>query len=145
MRAATTKIPHLLSEKDLLKTPKVMYDLFTMHEYDGDGRRNNSEIYKTKTKEKIPRLVALPSPRLRKWRSTVFRCPKTPITSWTYPRWDGGPILVGQRNTGLGKVWAVKLQRMWIIYMWTFKIFNKSGLGYGLRCKNNGDGEDLEN
>ena len=26
-----------------------------------------------------------------------------------------------------------------------FKIFNKKGLGYGLRYKNNGDGEDLEN
>ena len=26
MRAATTKIPHLLYEKDLLKTPNGMYD-----------------------------------------------------------------------------------------------------------------------
>ena len=26
-----------------------------------------------------------------------------------------------------------------------FKIFSKRGLGYGLRYKNNGDGEDLEN
>ena len=93
MRAATTKIPHLLYEKDLLKTPKVMYDVFTMHVYDGDGRKN-PEIYRTKTKKKIPRLVALPSSRLRKLRLTVFQCPKTPKTSWTYPRWDGGPILV---------------------------------------------------
>ena len=29
--------------------------------------------------------------------------------------------------------------------MWTFKIFSKSGLEYGLRYKNNEDGEDLEN
>ena len=91
-----------------------MYDLFTVHVYDGDGRKN-PEIYKTKTKEKIPRLVTLPSPRLRKWRLTVFRCPKTLKTSWTYPRWDGGPILVGQRNTGLGTVWAVKLQKIGIL------------------------------
>ena len=27
--------------------------------------------------------------------------------------------------------------------MWNFKIFNKSGLEWGLRYKNNGDGEDL--
>ena len=47
-----------------------------------------TKIQKAKIKEKIPRLVALPSPRLQKWRSTVFWGPKTPKKSWTYPRWD---------------------------------------------------------
>ena len=45
-----------------------------------------------------------PPRRLRKLRPTVIRCPKTPKTSRTYPRLDGGPSLVGQRNTGLGAV-----------------------------------------
>ena len=99
MRAATIKIPHLLYEKDLLKTPKIMYDfiynLWFMNVYDGDGRKTRN-IYKAKTKEKIPRLVALPSPRLRKkWRPTVFRCLKTPKKSRTYPRLDKGPSLTG--------------------------------------------------
>ena len=44
---------------------------------------------------KILRLVALPSPRLRKWGPTVFRCPKTPKTSRTYPRLDWDPTLEG--------------------------------------------------
>ena len=50
MRAATTKMLHLLYEKDLLKTPQVcvilftICDLFMMNVYDGDGR-NKPEIY----------------------------------------------------------------------------------------------------
>ena len=47
----------------------------------GMGEKN--KIYKTKAKEKIPRLVALPFPRLQKWRLTVYRRPKTPKTSRT--------------------------------------------------------------
>ena len=36
-----------------------------MNSYDGDGRKTPKNIYKNKeTKEKNPRLVALPSPRL---------------------------------------------------------------------------------
>ena len=58
MRAATTKIPHLLYEKDLLKTPKVMYDLFTMHVYDGDGRKTPKY---TKRKPRKKFTVWLPS------------------------------------------------------------------------------------
>ena len=59
MRAATTKIPHLLYEKDLLKTPSTMHDFiynlwfFTMKVNDGDGREN-SETKKEETKEKFP-------------------------------------------------------------------------------------------
>ena len=66
MRAAITKIPHLLYEEVLLKIPRFMndfiymYDLFTMNVMGmGEKPRN---IYKNKGK--IPRLVALPSPRL---------------------------------------------------------------------------------
>ena len=35
-------------------------------------------------------------------------------------------------------------QVIWFLYIWMFKIFSKTGLVYGLRYKNNGDGEDLE-
>ena len=49
MRAATTKIPHLLYEKDLLKTPKVMYDFiyslwFIYNEYIWWEWEKNPEI-----------------------------------------------------------------------------------------------------
>ena len=64
MRAATTKIPHLLDEKDLLKTPKVMYDFYNLwfiyNECIWWGWEKKPEIYKAKTKEKIPRLVVHP-------------------------------------------------------------------------------------
>ena len=66
--------------------------------------------------EKIPRSVTLPSP-VYKIGCRLFSGAKEPKKSRTYPRWDGGPSLVGQRNIGLGTVWAVKLQRMWIIYI----------------------------
>ena len=65
MRAATTKIPHLLNEKDLLKTLDVMYDFiynfwFIYNELCmmgmGEKPRN---VQKAKDKEKFP--VWLPS------------------------------------------------------------------------------------
>ena len=65
MHTATTKIPHLLYEEDLLKTPKVMYDfiysfvIFLLWIYMlgmGEKPRN---IYNTRNKEKFP--VWLPS------------------------------------------------------------------------------------
>ena len=49
-----------------------------------------------KTKEKIPRLVALPA-LSTKWRPTVFRFPKTPKTSQTCPRWERDPSFMGQK------------------------------------------------
>ena len=55
-----------------------------MNLYAGDERKTPKYV-QNENQGKIPRLVALPSPRLRKWRPTVFRCPKT---SRTYPRWD---------------------------------------------------------
>ena len=74
----------------------TVYDLFTMNIYDGNGRKTPKYV-QTKTKEKFP--VWLPSyPPVyekKKWSLTVFRCPKTPKTSRTYPRWDGGPSLTG--------------------------------------------------
>ena len=66
MRAAITKIPHLLYEEVLLKIPRLMndfiykYDLFTMNVM-GMGEKTRN-IYKNKGK--IPRLVTFPSPRL---------------------------------------------------------------------------------
>ena len=35
-----------------------------------------------------------------KWRPTVFRCPKTPKTSQTYPRRERKPSLMGQKIWG---------------------------------------------
>ena len=54
MRAETTKIPHLLFEKGLLKTPNVLkcVILFTIDDlYDGNGRKN-TEIFKNENKGK---------------------------------------------------------------------------------------------
>ena len=42
----------------------TIYGLFTKMLYDGDGRKS-PKYTKDETKEKIPRLVALPSSRLR--------------------------------------------------------------------------------
>ena len=35
-----------------------------------------------------------------KRRPTVFRCPKTPKTSRTYPKWERVPNLMGQKRQG---------------------------------------------
>ena len=64
------------------------YDLFTMRI--GEKPRNT-----IKQKMRKPR---------KQWRPTVFRCSKTLKTSWTYPRWERDPNLMGQKNTGSGVV-----------------------------------------
>ena len=48
----------------------TIYDLFTMNMM-GMGEKK-PEIYTGEKQEKIPHLVALPSPRLWNWRPTVF-------------------------------------------------------------------------
>ena len=110
MHAAITKIPHLLYEEDLLKTRKWCMILFTIHGLFTKNMMGMGE--KTRNIQNVNAENKL-----------------------IYPGWDGGPSLVGQRNKGLGTVCstAVKLPRMWIIYIWTFKIFKKWGLGYGFR------------
>ena len=80
----------------------AFYDLFTM-KYTWWGWEKNPEIYTNENQGKNSPFWDLPSSRLRKWKPTVFRCPKT---SRTYPRWDRCPSLVGKRNTGLGTVWV---------------------------------------
>ena len=80
----------------------------------------NIQKTNTKTKEKIPRLVALPS---TKWRPTFFRCPKTPKTSRTYSRWER----------------ELKADNM-ILYTNFHDLQQKQA---GVRYKNNGDEEDL--
>ena len=62
MHAATTKIPHLLYEKDLLKTRK--WCMVFYNGYDGNGREKPRKVYIHENKEKIPRLLTLPTPRL---------------------------------------------------------------------------------
>ena len=66
-QTANTKIPHLLCGKTYLK-PRMewmilftIYGLFRKMWYDGDGRKT-PKYTKDEIKEKIPRLVALPSP-----------------------------------------------------------------------------------
>ena len=49
----------------------TVYNLFTMNIYDGNGRKTPKYV-QTKTKEKIPHLVALPYPRLRKNGGRLF-------------------------------------------------------------------------
>ena len=101
MRAATTKIPHLLYEKDLLKNPEsdvwlylqIMIYLQWIYMM-GMGEKPHKYV-QTKNKEKFPVWLTSHPYRLRKWRPTVFRCPKTPKTSGTYPRWDWDLTLVG--------------------------------------------------
>ena len=65
MRAATTKIPHLLYEKDLLrKLCMILFticDLFIMNVHDGDGRRN-PEIYTRRKLRKNPPFGCPPLP-----------------------------------------------------------------------------------
>ena len=78
MRWAATRIPHLLYEKDLLQTPKVMYDFiynlwFIYNEciwWVWEEKPRN--ICKAKTKEKIPRSVALPSPVFKEMEADCF-------------------------------------------------------------------------
>ena len=83
MRAVTTKMPHLLCEKTYLKSQVQSVILFTIDDLFtkilymmGMGEKTRNTKEKTKNKEKITRLVALPSPASTKWRPTVFRCPK---------------------------------------------------------------------
>ena len=69
MRAAVTKIPHLLYEENLLKTQKwymiFIYKIWFMYnEMMGMGEKTPEKLYIQEKQGKIPRLVSLPSPRL---------------------------------------------------------------------------------
>ena len=69
MRAAVTKIPHLLYEENLLKTQRwymiFIYKIWFMYnEMMGMGEKNPEKLYIQEKQRKIPRLVSLPSPRL---------------------------------------------------------------------------------
>ena len=93
--------------------PEVVYDFYLQNMvyvqwYDGKGREKNRKTYIQENKEKIPRLVSLPSPRLQNWRLTVFRIKRN--------RKQAGPTLGGvgiliykdKRNKGSGVVWVDK-------------------------------------
>ena len=131
MRAATTKITHLLFEKDLLKTLNEMCDFIYNDLYDGNGRKTPkyAKIQKLKKKEK---------------KKFPFGCPvckngKTPKTSRTYPRWDSDPSLVGQINTG-----QIKAGNYIFIHM-NFQDLQQKRAGVQVEVQKYGDGEDLEN
>ena len=95
-----------LWEDQLKRSRNEMYDFYLQKYYliykmcVGDGRKTRNESKKkNKTKEKFPRLVALPSPLLR----YVFRCPRTLKTSGTYPKWDRVLNLKGQKEKRQGR------------------------------------------
>ena len=84
----------------------TIYDLFTVNIYDGNGIKTPKYI-QTKTKEEIPRLVALPSTKMEAdcfpVSENTENKPNLPYVGW-------GPESCGGKNRGLGMVWAVKLQ-----------------------------------
>ena len=111
MRAAVTKIPHLLNEEDLLKTRKwcmilfTIYGLFTM-DMMGMGEKPRN-IYTRKTRRKLP--VWLPShPHVYKIGGRLFsRCPKK-HRKQAGPTQGGTGILIyrEKRNEGSDAVWV---------------------------------------
>ena len=72
----------------------TIYGLFTKMLYDGDERKK-PEIYKRRNKGKNSQFGCPPIPPSTKWRPTVFRCPKTPKTNPTYPKWERVHNLMG--------------------------------------------------
>ena len=116
-------------------------DLFTM-DVIWWGWEKNPEKYKKQIWK--PRKNSLfgcpPIPLSMKWRLTVFQCPKTPKTSWTYPWWERDPSLVGQKIQGWAWCGQLKVDNMIFIHG-NFQDLQQNGLGWG--SKNNGDGEDL--
>ena len=62
-------------------------------------REKNPETKKRKTRKNSP-FGRPPISTSTKLRPTVFRCPKTPKTSRTYPRWERDPSLIGQKIQG---------------------------------------------
>ena len=148
MRAAVTKIPHLLYEEDLLKTRMWCMILFTIwfmyNGYDGNGREKPRKVYIHENKEKIPRLVDLPSPPPSiKLEADCF--PGRKSRKQAGPTLGGAGILIyrDKKIKGRARYGSIEAGNM-IFYIWMFKIFNKSGLGFRLRYKNNREGEDLE-
>ena len=85
----------------------TIYDLFTMTVYDGNGRKTPKYI-QIENKGKNSPFGCPPILHVYEMEADCFPVSETPKTSRTYPRWDGGPSLVGQRNTGLGAEWVDK-------------------------------------
>ena len=98
MRAAITKIPHLLYEEVLLKIPRLIKD-FIYNECGGNGRKTPKCI---QNKGKIPRLV-----KSIKLEADCF--PGRKDQKQAGPTLGGTGILIyrGKRNKGSGEVWVV--------------------------------------
>ena len=61
------------------------------------GEKPRNTKMNKKKRKKFP--VWLPShPPSTKWRPIVFRCPKTPKTNRTFPKWEGVPNLMEQKK-----------------------------------------------
>ena len=56
--------------------------------------------------KKISPFGCPPIPSSTKMKADCFPVSENNENKRTYPRWDRGPSLVGQRNTGLGAVWV---------------------------------------
>ena len=133
-------------KKTYVKSRMKCMILFTIDDLDdGNGRKTPkyTKIHKEKQIKKFP--VWLPS------HSPVCKNGGRLFSGVRKNRKQAGPTRAG---TGILVLWGKEIQGwarnrqikqvMWFLYVWTFKIFNKGGLGYGLKYKSNEDREDLE-
>ena len=82
--------------------------------YDGNGRKNPETYNNENKRKKFP--VWLPS-HVYEIRGRLFSGSKKPKTNRTYPMWDGGPNLLGQRNTGSGAVFgSICSTFVWVLW-----------------------------
>ena len=82
----------------------------------GQNPRNIQKNEYGKQRKEFPVWLS-PIPPSTKWRPTVFQCPKTPKTSWTYPWLDRGPSLVGQEIQGWARYGQLKAGNMTFIHV----------------------------
>ena len=120
-------------------------DFLQMDSYNGDGRKNPEIYTKTKKQRKNPPFGCPPIPPSIKLEADCF--PGRKNRKQVGPALGGTGILIyrGKKKIkGRARYGSIQAGNMIFYTYEMFKIFSKSGLGYGLRYKNNGDGEDLE-
>ena len=91
----------------------------------------------TKTKARKKSFGYPPIPTSTKWRPTVYRCPKTPKTSWTYPN-----IMGQKKRQGWVRYGQLVADNMIFIHM-KFQYLQQKRAGVRFEVQNNKDGKDL--
>ena len=86
-------------------------DLFTKRVKWWDGRKTPKYKNECKNQGKNSPFDCPPIPSSTKWRPTVFRCPKTPKTSRTYPKWERDPYLMGPKRQGWAQLMTAKIPK----------------------------------